>query len=49
VTKDPRQLRLAISVDDMFDLANDPRVDLTTAQAAIDGGDALDYWGKPDF
>ncbi len=49
VTKDPRELQFSISVDDMFDLANDPRVDLTTTQAAIDGGDALDYWGQPDL
>lgn len=49
ITDDPRQLDLAISVDDMFELAHDPRLDLTTTQEAVDGGKELDYWGKPDL
>ncbi|UMG91074.1 hypothetical protein [Nocardioides sp. TF02-7] len=36
--EDPRDLDLPISVDDLFAIANDPRVDSTTSQEAIDGG-----------
>ncbi len=32
ITKDPRELDLPITVDDLFDVAKDPRVDVTTSQ-----------------
>lgn len=41
--KDPRDLDLPISVDTLFAIANDPRVDQTTSQAAIDGGQDAGY------
>lgn len=44
ITADPRELDLAISVDDMLAIAEDPRVDLTTTQEAIDAGLALVSW-----
>jgi hypothetical protein len=44
VDKDPRALELAVSVDDMFAIAHDDRVDLTTSRATIDAGEALDAW-----
>lgn len=49
ITGDPRDLDLAITVEDMAALARDPRVDLTTTQEAVDGGEAIDYWGRPDL
>ena len=49
INDDPRRLDLAIGVTDMFELANDPRVDLTTTQAAVDGGIELRDWSKPDL
>ena len=44
ITGDPRELDLAISVADMFAIANDPRVDVTTTQEALDRGEQLGYW-----
>lgn len=44
ITGDPRELDLPIDVDTLFDIANDPRVDVTTSQAAVDAGAALDFW-----
>lgn len=41
---DPRDLDLPVSVDTMMAIAQDPRVDLTTTQAALDAGEALDAW-----
>lgn len=48
ITDDPRNLELAISVDDLFEVAKDPRVDLTTTREAVDGGEQIGYWGRPD-
>ncbi len=44
VTGDPRELDLPISVDDLFEIAADPRVDRTTSQDAIDAGADLAFW-----
>lgn len=44
VDGDPRELDLPISVEDMFALAQDARVDRTTSQATLDAGAALDFW-----
>lgn len=44
ITGDPREVDLTISVDDMVELAQDPRVDLSTTQEAVDQGGRLDYW-----
>lgn len=44
VTGDPRDLDLPVTVAQMFELAQDPRVDVTTTQEAVDGGRALDWW-----
>lgn len=46
ITDDPRELDLPISTDDLFAIANDPRVDLTTSQDAVDAGAALPYWQR---
>ena len=44
ITKDPRDLDLPIPVDDLLAIATDPRVDVTTSQAALDAGAGLDFW-----
>ena len=44
ITGDPRTVDLPISVDAMVELAQDPRVDLTTTQEAVDEGESLDFW-----
>jgi hypothetical protein len=44
ITGDPRRLRLPIAVSDMFEIAEDPRIDVTTSRAAVDAGSALSYW-----
>lgn len=44
ITGDPRDLDLPVSVATMFELALDPRVDVTTTQEAVDGGRDLDFW-----
>lgn len=44
ITGDPRELDLPISVDEMLELAGDPRVDLTTTGEAVEAGADLDYW-----
>lgn len=41
---DPRSLDMAISVDDLFAIANDPRVDVTTSQVALDAAEELPFW-----
>jgi hypothetical protein len=46
ITGDPRTLDMPISVDDMFAVATDARVDLTTSQAAIDSGEDLMFWDE---
>ena len=46
ITGDPRTLDMPISVDDMFAVATDARVDLTTSQSAIDAGEALTFWDE---
>jgi len=48
LTGDPRDLDLPVSVDDLFDLAHDPRVDVTTTQEALEEGGDIDYWKGPD-
>jgi hypothetical protein len=44
ITGDPRTLDLPISVADMFAIADDPRVDLTTSKDAVAAGAELPYW-----
>ena len=44
IDADPRELDLKVSVDDLFTVANDPRIDVTTSQDAVDAGEAIDYW-----
>lgn len=44
VTGDPRDLDLSIGVDDMLDIARDPRVDLTTSVEAVEAGETLEWW-----
>lgn len=44
VTADPRELDLAVSVDDMLALAEDPRVDVTTSAEAVADGEDLAWW-----
>lgn len=46
ITDDPRTLEMPISVDDMFAIATDPRMGLTTSQAAVDAGEALPFWDE---
>lgn len=44
ITADPREVDLPVSVEDMVELVQDPRVDLTTTQEAVDAGASLDFW-----
>lgn len=45
ITGDPRELDLPISVETLFDIANDPRVDVTTSAEAVDAaGAGLSFW-----
>ena len=44
ITGDPRELDMPISTDDLFAIANDPRVDVTTSQEAVDAGADLAFW-----
>lgn len=44
ITGDPRELDMPVSTDDLFAIANDPRVDVTTSQEAVDAGADLPYW-----
>ncbi len=44
VTADPRELDLTVSVDSMFDIAHDPRVDVTTSEETVDAAQALPFW-----
>ena len=47
ITGDPRELDMPISTDDLFAIANDPRVDVTTSQEAVDAGADLPFWQDP--
>lgn len=44
ITGDPRQLDLRISVADMFEIVQDPRVNLSTSADAIRAGQDLKTW-----
>lgn len=44
ITGDPRQLDLPVTVDDMLAIAADPRVDVTTSEAAAAAGRNLASW-----
>jgi hypothetical protein len=44
ITGDPRELDMPISVETLFAIANDPRVDVTTSESAVRAGQDLDYW-----
>jgi hypothetical protein len=44
ITDDPRELDLPISVEDMFAIAEDPRVGLTTSREAVEAGADATYW-----
>lgn len=41
--KDPRTLDLPVPVDTVFDIANDPRIDVTTSERVEDNGIDLPY------
>ncbi|NHC24355.1 hypothetical protein G6553_14390 [Nocardioides sp. IC4_145] len=47
ITGDPRELDMPVSTDDLFAIANDPRVDVTTSQEAVDAGAGLPFWHDP--
>lgn len=47
ITGDPRELDMPISTDDLFAIANDPRVDVTTSQDTVDAGADLSFWQDP--
>jgi len=47
ITGDPRELDMPISTDDLFAIANDPRVDVTTSREAVDAGNDLPFWQDP--
>lgn len=47
ITGDPRELDMPISTDDLFAIANDPRVDVTTSQQAVNAGANLPFWQDP--
>lgn len=44
ITGDPREMGLRVGVDTMFDLAHDPRTDVTTSQETVDAGEELPFW-----
>ena len=44
ITRDPRELDLRISVEDMLGIAADPRTDLITSRRAVVAGEDLPYW-----
>ncbi len=44
ITEDPRDVDMPISVEDLFAIAHDDRVNLTTSQDAIDAGGSLTFW-----
>lgn len=46
ITADPRTLDMPVSVETLFEIANDPRVDVTTSQAAVDAGADLPFWRR---
>jgi hypothetical protein len=41
---DPRRMDLPVGVGTLLALATDARVDVTTSQAAVDAGRAVDFW-----
>lgn len=47
ITGDPRELDLPVPTDVLFEIANDPRVDLTTSAEAVDAGAELPFWREP--
>ena len=44
ISGDPRHLDLPLSVDDLLAIAADPRVDVTTSEAAVEAGRDLAFW-----
>ena len=44
VTGDPRELDLAIGVDELADLVADPRIDLRTTADVVRAGESLSSW-----
>ena len=50
ITGDPRDQDLFITVDTMEQIAQDPRISMTTSPEVVDAGDALADWsgGEPD-
>lgn len=44
ITGDPRELDLPVTVDELFDVANDARVDVTTSQAALEAAEDIAFW-----
>lgn len=46
IRKDPRTVELDVSVDTLFDIADDDRVDVTTTEETVDAGADLSYWSE---
>lgn len=44
ITEDPRTADLPVTVDQLAEVARDDRVGLTTTRAAVDAGEAIDFW-----
>lgn len=44
ITGDPRDLELSVPLEGLISLAGDARIDRTTTQAAVEGGERIDYW-----
>lgn len=44
INSDPRNVELPISVEVMFAIAADPRLDVTTSEDAVTAGADLPYW-----
>ena len=44
ITGDPQDQELPIPVEDMFAIAADPRVDVTTSTAAVEAGEDIAFW-----
>jgi hypothetical protein len=44
IDADPRAVDLVVSVPTMMQIADDPRVDVTTSKAAVEAGDQLVFW-----
>lgn len=44
IVRDPRDMTLPVTIDELFTLAEDHRIDVTTSKAAVREGESLSYW-----